>query len=195
MERPKHRAAPAPPGGTRKRSQLDHVPEDEDTADGDTRPALTKGMSKGYDVSFCLSLLPLFDFQQQGRVTREDWRKGAGMMMLEEMGDDEPLWQLLLSKFDPHGTGAVPMDVIQDLVPVDPRMLVMFRSMVTAVSGLSDKLAATQRKLGAQGRVRADRVILDMRRESRQRRRDSSPQRPRPASHSRAAVAEAIASS
>jgi hypothetical protein len=119
---------------------------------------------KNYDISMCLSLLVMFDFQQQGYVTRDDWRKGTAMMMLEDMGEDDLLWETLLKKYDPGRTGDVPMAVIQDLVPVDPRMLVMFRSMVVAVSGLSDKLIATQRKLEAQSNLKTQRAILNIRR-------------------------------
>ena len=119
---------------------------------------------KNYDIYMCLSLLVMFDFQQQGYVTRDDWRKGTAMMMLEDMGEDDLLWETLLKKYDPGRTGDVPMAVIQDLVPVDPRMLVMFRSMVVAVSGLSDKLIATQRKLEAQSNLKTQRAILNIRR-------------------------------
>ena len=119
---------------------------------------------KNYDISMALSLLVMFDFQQQGYVTRDDWRKGTAMMMLEDMGEDDLLWETLLKKYDPGRTGDIPMAVIQDLVPVDPRMLVMFRSMVVAVSGLSDKLIATQRKVEAEAKLKTNRAILNMRR-------------------------------
>ena len=50
--------------------------------------------SLNYDISLCVSLLSLYDFDGDGLISQEDWRRGTRSMNLAVMGDDDDLWEV-----------------------------------------------------------------------------------------------------
>ena len=99
-----------------------------------------------------------------GFVDREDWRRGAKMMLLADMGEDDALWAKLLQKYGSAGDGVVYLDRLADYVPLDPRLALMMKAMVASVAGVTEKLERAQRRHESQSQTRANRVILNMRR-------------------------------
>ena len=89
------------------------------------------------------------------------------MMQMAGMGDDDALWEKLLSKYGDvgdDGDGVVYMDRLADFVPLDPRLALMMKAMVASVAGVTDKLEKAQKRAESQSQTRANRVILNMRR-------------------------------
>ena len=85
-------------------------------------------------------MMSCFDFDYRGFVDGEDWRRGAKMMQMAGMGDDDALWEKLLSKYGDvgdDGDGVVYMDRLADFVPLDPRLALMMKAMVASVAGVA----------------------------------------------------------
>ena len=100
-----------------------------------------------YDLSLCVSLLSLFDFRGDKRVTRQDWIRGTRALTLHAMGEDDELWKVLLAKFDTAKMGAVDLNRIEDLVPIDPRISLLMKAMFNSVTTLSDGMLRAQGKM------------------------------------------------
>ena len=109
----------------------------------------------------CVSLLSLFDFRGDRRVTREDWIRGTRALTLHAMGEDNVLWELLLSKFDTNQVGSVDLSRIEDMVPIDPRISLLLKAMFNSVTTLTDGLVKAQGKMNAgPTRVQSARAML-----------------------------------
>ena len=52
------------------------------------------------ELTVCISLASLFDFEQSGKISQENWQKGMATLMLEELGTDPKIWSRLV---DMHG--------------------------------------------------------------------------------------------
>ena len=95
----------------------------------------------------------------------------AQLLSLSEMGEDDALWERLVSKFGERdaeeageeGGGRIRIDRISDLVPMDPRLNLMMKAMVSSVAGVSERLERAQARAATQGERKAQRVILMMR--------------------------------
>ena len=72
------------------------------------------------DLSLCATLLSLFDFSAHGEVTRLDWERGLGTLLLGGYAEDQNLWAKLLELYDPHKKGAVQLAYVRDILPIDP---------------------------------------------------------------------------
>ena len=87
------------------------------------------------------------------------------------MGEDEALWERLVAKFGGErdasgsGVGLIRIDRIADLVPMDPRLNLMMKAMVSSVAGVSERLERAQARAATQGERKAQRVILRMRKQ------------------------------
>ena len=119
--------------------------------------------SQEYDLSLCVSLLSLFDFRGDKRVTRQDWTRGTRALTLHAMGEDDKLWDLLLSKFDTRGTGSVDVSLVEDLVPIDPRTSLLLKAMFSSVTTLIDSMIKAQSKIDAGSELRKHRVVINLR--------------------------------
>ena len=62
-------------------------------------------MIQSYDLSLCVSLLSMFDFRGDRKVTRQDWVRGTRALTLNMMGEDEKLfkWAIVPVPPDPPG--------------------------------------------------------------------------------------------
>jgi hypothetical protein len=93
-----------------------------------------------YDLSTCATLISCFDFNHRGFVDRDDWRRGTKMLSLVEMGEDEALWTKLVSKYGSNGS--VNVARLAEVVPMDPRQLLMMKAMMSSIAGFSDSVCS-----------------------------------------------------
>ena len=126
-------------------------------------PAPQSSRPHEYDLSLCVSLLSLFDFRGDKRVTRQDWVRGTRALTLNEMGEDDLLWQTLLDKFDSQHVGAVDLRRIEDLVPIDPRISLLMKAMFNSVTTLTDGMLRAQGKMETGESLRKNRVVINLR--------------------------------
>ena len=115
------------------------------------------------DLSLCATLISLFDFNALGEVSLKDWERGTSTLLLGELGKDADLWQRLLSLYDPKGTGAVQLDRVRDLLPIDPRITVLLQQLVHAVAGCREFVAGALQKAEKTTELRANRAIINIR--------------------------------
>ena len=111
----------------------------------------------------CVSLLSLFDFRGDKRVTRQDWVRGTRALTLNSLGEDDALWELLLQKFDTRREGWVDLTRIEDLVPIDPRISMLMKAMFNSVTTLSDGMLRAQGKMETGETLRKNRVVINLR--------------------------------
>lgn len=111
----------------------------------------------------CVSLLSLFDFRGDKRVTRQDWIRGTRALTLHSLGEDDTLWELLLQKFDTRREGWVDLHRIEDLVPIDPRISLLMKAMFNSVTTLSDGMLRAQGKMETGETLRKNRVVINLR--------------------------------
>ena len=115
------------------------------------------------DLSLCATLLSLFDFNALGEVSKADWERGTTTLLLGELGKDDVLWTRLLRLYDPSGKGAIQLDRVRDILPIDPRISVLLQQLVHAVAGCREFMVAEKKKQTQQQEVKANRAVLDMR--------------------------------
>ena len=94
-----------------------------------------KPTHKKSDLSLCATLLSLFDFTASGSVSRLDWERGLSTLLLGGLMDDHDLWARLLEMYDPQGKGAVQLERVRDVLPIDPRISVLLQQLVHSVAG------------------------------------------------------------
>jgi hypothetical protein len=123
----------------------------------------TRAKGQGSDLSLCATLLSLFDFNALGEVSKADWERGTTTLLLGELGKDDVLWTRLLGLYDPSGKGAIQLDRVRDILPIDPRISVLLQQLVHAVAGCREFMAAEKKKQTQQQEVRANRAVIDMR--------------------------------
>ena len=87
------------------------------------------------------------------------------MLMLAAMGEDDALWTRLLSKYGGDVDGAIALERLSDFVPMDPRVNLMMKAMVASVASVSERLERAQTRAQSQASSRANRIILNMRRQ------------------------------
>jgi hypothetical protein len=123
----------------------------------------TRAKGQGSDLSLCATLLSLFDFNALGEVSKADWERGTTTLLLGELGKDDVLWTRLLGLYDPSGKGAIQLDRVRDILPIDPRISVLLQQLVHAVAGCREFMAAEKKKQTQQQEVKANRAVIDMR--------------------------------
>ena len=116
-----------------------------------------------YDISLCVSLLSMFDFDGDRLVSKDDWRRGARSMNLGVLADDDSLWEILKGKFSQHDSPSmVSVDLIDDLNPIDPRLSLLLRAIYHSVVVVSDRVDGMQGALASQADVKQSRVLLNI---------------------------------
>ena len=124
---------------------------------------MPKSQGSTSDLSLCATLLSLFDFNALGEVSKADWERGTTTLLLGELGKDDVLWTRLLGLYDPSGKGAIQLDRVRDILPIDPRISVLLQQLVHTVAGCREFMAAEKEKQTQQQEVKANRAVIDMR--------------------------------
>eukprot|EP00966_Prymnesium_polylepis_P144759 3342892-Prymnesium_polylepis.1 len=93
---------------------------------------------EGPSISFLLSMLTMLDFQERGRVTKDDWERGCASLHVDGM-QVESSWEMLVSRFDKSGMGNIDFGGVHGLAPLDPRVQGLMRVVVQALVRLSEK--------------------------------------------------------
>jgi hypothetical protein len=118
-------------------------------------------------LTVCISLASLFDFERTGFVSQENWQKGMTTLMLEELGMDPKIWSHLL---DIHGSknmetkGQLDVKKLTDVVPIDPRVGVLLNAIVKGLVGMRDFVKRSMRKEVKEADIKRNRAILNVRR-------------------------------
>ena len=126
-------------------------------------PAAPDPAQRRSDLSLCATLLSLFDFSAQGFVTRGDWDRGLSTLLLGGLSEDEGLWQRLLEMYDPLNKGAVQLEKVRDVLPIDPRISVLLQQLVHSVAGCREYVAAATRKQEREVEMRSQRAVINLR--------------------------------
>ena len=122
----------------------------------DERPDVS---SRKSDLSLAATLISLFDFNADGNVTREEWERGLGTLLLGGLLEDNGLFDQLLARYDTAGTGAVQLNKIRDVLPIDPRISVLLQQLVHSVAGCREYVAAATKKQQRDVEMRSQRGI------------------------------------
>ena len=118
-------------------------------------------------LTVCISLASLFDFEKTGFVTQSNWQKGMATLMLEELGMDEKIWSHLTGihgSKDMASKGQLAVQSLTDVVPIDPRVSVLLQAIVKGLVGLDDFVKRTLRKEVKDTDIKRNRAILNVRR-------------------------------
>ena len=115
------------------------------------------------DLSLAATLLSLFDFSATGQVTQEDWERGLSTLLLGGLSQDIGLWQQLLDRYDPHDTGAVQLERVRDVLPIDPRISVLLQQLVHSVAGCREYVASATKKQNKEVEMRSQRAVINLR--------------------------------
>lgn len=129
-------------------------------------PAPPKPRQQTSELTVCISLASLMDFDKTGYLTQENWQKGMTTLMLEELGMDPKIWSRLV---DMHGgrdagKGLVNVQKLCDVVPIDPRVAVLLSAIVKGLVGMRDFVSRTLHKEERDTDSKKTRIILNMRR-------------------------------
>ena len=115
------------------------------------------------DLSLAATLLSLFDFSATGQVTQEDWERGLSTLLLGGLSQDTGLWQQLLDRYDPHDKGAVQLERVRDVLPIDPRISVLLQQLVHSVAGCREYVASATKKQNKEVEMRSQRAVINLR--------------------------------
>ena len=126
----------------------------------DERPDVS---SRKSDLSLAATLISLFDFNADGNVTREEWERGLGTLLLGGLLEDNGLFDQLLARYDTAGTGAVQLNKIRDVLPIDPRISVLLQQLVHSVAGCREYVAAATKKQQRDVEMRSQRAVINLR--------------------------------
>ena len=129
------------------------------TSDGD-RPDVS---SRKSDLSLAATLLSLFDFNADGAVTRAEWERGLSTLLLGGLLEDNGLFDQLLERYDTNGTGAVQLNKIRDVLPIDPRISVLMQQLVHSVAGCREYVAAATKKQQRDVEMKSQRAVINLR--------------------------------
>ena len=118
------------------------------------------------DLTVCISLASLFDFEKTGYVSQENWAKGMTTLMLEDWGNDPKMWQRLLEIHGSRDTKIQGLDVqrLTDVVPIDPRVAVLLNAIVNGLVGMRDFVGRSLRKETREADLKKNRALLNIRR-------------------------------
>lgn len=126
----------------------------------DERPDVS---SRKSDLSLAATLISLFDFNADGNVTRDEWERGLGTLLLGGLLEDNGLFDQLLERYDTAGTGAVQLNKIRDVLPIDPRISVLLQQLVHSVAGCREYVAAATKKQQREVEMRSQRAVINLR--------------------------------
>lgn len=117
------------------------------------------------DLTVCISLASLFDFDSIGRVSQENWTKGMATLMLQDLGTDPKIWSKLVDMHGKRdgGKASLTVDSLKDVVPIDPRVSVLLNAIVKGLVGLNDFVRRSLRKEDKEFDSRRTRTIINMR--------------------------------
>ena len=118
------------------------------------------------DLTLCLSLCSLFDFDKSGRIGQEDWQRGMTTLMLEELGFDQKIWTKMTEMHGVRDGGKAMIDVnrLTDIVPIDPRVAVLLNAIVKGLVGMREFVSRSLRKETKEGELKLNRAVINMRR-------------------------------
>ena len=123
----------------------------------------SKPTHKKSDLSLCATLLSLFDFTASGSVSRLDWERGLSTLLLGGLMDDHDLWARLLEMYDPQGKGAVQLERVRDVLPIDPRISVLLQQLVHSVAGCREYVAGATKKAAKESELKQQRAVINLR--------------------------------
>ena len=131
----------------------------------DVKSAKRQQKSAKTDLSLCVTLLSLFDFDGDTLVTQDDWKRGAKHLQLEYMGEDDALWSLLLSKFrSAEEPESVSVPLVMHSTSIKPEVTMMFKLLYNGVVSTAESVEKAQAKLKATQGIMAQRAMLIVRR-------------------------------
>lgn len=118
------------------------------------------------ELTVCISLASLFDFEQSGKISQENWQKGMATLMLEELGTDPKIWSRLVDMHGGRDGGSTHLNVqrLKDVVPIDPRVSVLLNAIVKGLVGMRDFVKRSLRKEEKEVDLRRSRAVLNIRR-------------------------------
>lgn len=132
---------------------------------GDHGDATGKRRQQTSELTVCISLASLFDFEKSGYVSQENWQKGMATLMMEELGKDAKVWERLVGMHGSKDAGKGRLDIqrLTDVVPIDPRVSVLLNAIVKGLVGMRDFIGRTYRKEEKEKDLRKHRTIINMR--------------------------------
>ena len=118
------------------------------------------------ELTVCISLASLFDFEKTGHITQENWQKGMTTLMMEELGMDPKVWERLVGMHGSKDAGKGRLDVqrLTDVVPIDPRVSVLLNAIVKGLVGMRDFIGRTLKKENKEQDLKLNRALLNIRR-------------------------------
>ena len=98
--------------------------------------------------SVAVSLLSCFDFVDRGFVDRESWRRGTGILMLSDVGNDDALWTKLVGSYGSDAAGdskheSVDIGRIPEHAPLAGDTVLMshvMRALIGSVASLTEEV-------------------------------------------------------
>eukprot|EP00966_Prymnesium_polylepis_P225702 5220867-Prymnesium_polylepis.1 len=120
--------------------------------------------SKAQDLSLCVGLVSMFDFDEKGSVTRDDWKRGMKGLNMEELGEDGGLWRRMLEMHAGKGDGYIELERVRDVVPIDPRVSVLLTAIVHGLVGVREFAESATRKMQKEVASKSHGAIIRMRR-------------------------------
>ena len=117
------------------------------------------------DLSLCMSLCSLFDFNKDGLITQEDWQAGMSTLMMGDLANDPRMWNKLVEMHGKRDGGhtMVEQERLADVVPIDPRVAVLLNAIVKGLVGLKDFVERSARKEKKAVELNSNRAILNVR--------------------------------
>ena len=118
------------------------------------------------ELTVCISLASLFDFDKEGFISQENWQKGMTTLMMEELGLDQKIWEKLVGMHGSRDAGKGRLDVqrLTDVVPIDPRVSVLLNAIVKGLVGMRDFIGRSLRKETKEVELKTSRAVLNIRR-------------------------------
>jgi hypothetical protein len=126
----------------------------------------TKKRQQMSELTVCISLASLFDFQKSGFISQENWQKGMATLMMDELGTDPKIWEKLVGMHGSRdaGKGRLDLQRLTDVVPIDPRVSVLLNAIVKGLVGMRDFIHRSMRKETKEVELKTHRAIINIRR-------------------------------
>lgn len=117
------------------------------------------------ELTVCISLASLMDFESCGLVSQENWMKGMATLAMEDLGNDPKIWEKLMGMHGGRDGGKAHLDVqrLKDVVPIDPRVGVLLNAIVKGLVSLSDFVKRSLHKEGREIDSKRTRTIINIR--------------------------------
>ena len=117
------------------------------------------------ELTVCISLASLFDFQKSGFISQENWQKGMATLMMDELGSDPKIWEKLVGMHGSRdaGKGRLDLQRLTDVVPIDPRVSVLLNAVVKGLVGMRDFIHRSMRKETKDVELKTHRAIINIR--------------------------------